>query len=165
MDSEKESRGDWIIRKGRPDDAETLSDIALRSKAIHGYSDAFMEACREELTVPSSQLEDPRYHYLVAESNEGLVGYAAVERLEDGSGDLDALFVAPAHVGKGVGRSLMEAVTSWSANEQITTLHIQSDPGAEAFYQAFGAIRVGETASGSIPGRFLPQLKLDLDDH
>jgi hypothetical protein len=35
---------------------------------------------------------------------------------------------------------------------------IDADPHAEAFYLAMGAVRVGEAASESIPGRSLPRL-------
>jgi len=39
-------------------------------------------------------------------------------------------------------------------------LRIASDPHAEAFYLACGAVRVGAAASASIPGRELPLLEL-----
>ena len=42
------------------------------------------------------------------------------------------------------------------------TLRIEADPYAEPFYQAMGAMRIGETPSGSIPGRMLPLLHLTL---
>ena len=48
------------------------------------------------------------------------------------------------------------------ANTGFHTLHIHSDPFAEGFYLRNGAIRIGETPSGSIPGRLLPLLRLDL---
>ena len=39
---------------------------------------------------------------------------------------------------------------------------IAADPHAVAFYQAAGAVRHGECASASIPGRKLPLLYLDI---
>jgi len=39
-------------------------------------------------------------------------------------------------------------------------LTIDADPYAEAFYVHGGAVRSGETPSGSIPGRMLPRLEL-----
>lgn len=39
------------IRKAKIDEAGYLSDLSFRSKAYWGYSDDFMEACREVLTV------------------------------------------------------------------------------------------------------------------
>ena len=42
-------------------------------------------------------------------------------------------------------------------------LWVESDPNAESFYRACGFRRVGETPSGSIAGRSLPLLVMELD--
>ena len=42
----------------------------------------------------------------------------------------------------------------------VRQLRIESDPFARAFYERCGAVRVGEVASASIPGRVLPLLTL-----
>jgi hypothetical protein len=34
-----------------------------------------------------------------------------------------------------------------------------ADPYAESFYAKYGAERIGEAPSGSIPGRFLPRMR------
>lgn len=39
---------------------------------------------------------------------------------------------------------------------------IDADPNAEPFYRAMGAVRIGATPSGSIPGRELPLLEFTL---
>ena len=39
------------LRPARPDEAELLTELCLRSKAVWGYDDAFMRACRAELTL------------------------------------------------------------------------------------------------------------------
>jgi hypothetical protein len=41
-------------------------------------------------------------------------------------------------------------------------LQIEADPDAVRFYQRMGARLAGSAASGSIPGRTLPRLILDL---
>ena len=41
-------------------------------------------------------------------------------------------------------------------------MSIQSDPYAEGFYLAMGAVRVGELESTVTPGRMLPLLRFDL---
>ncbi|MFM9861975.1 MAG: hypothetical protein ACKVRO_00070 [Micropepsaceae bacterium] len=45
------------------------------------------------------------------------------------------------------------------------TITIESDPGAAGFYRRMGARDAGLAPSGSIPGRFLPLLKLDLREN
>lgn len=44
------------IRRARSDEADVLTDLAMRSKQSNGYDDAFMAACRDELTVTTESL-------------------------------------------------------------------------------------------------------------
>ena len=44
------------FRSATAADAAELTDIAFRSKAYWGYSEEFMEACREELTLTRHDL-------------------------------------------------------------------------------------------------------------
>jgi hypothetical protein len=39
------------LRTPRPDEATILTELCLRSKAVWGYDEAFMLACRNELTL------------------------------------------------------------------------------------------------------------------
>jgi GNAT superfamily N-acetyltransferase len=75
---------------------------------------------------------------------------------------LEDLFVEPDAIGTGVGRLLIEHVRARARAEGMTSLSIDADPNAEAFYVAMGAVRVGESPSASIPGRMLPQLRLSV---
>jgi GNAT superfamily N-acetyltransferase len=143
-----------IIRPARVDECDALTELALRSKAHWGYDDAFMAACRDELTMQPSSI--PRID--VAEDDGGRV--VGMVRLEPGV--LEDLFVDPDAIGTGVGRLLIEHVCARARAEGMTELSIDADPNAEPFYVAMGAVRVGESPSQSIPGRMLPQLVLRL---
>ena len=155
-----------LIRPARTNEAEELSALAFSSKAYWGYASQFMEACRSELTVPAANLDDPRFHYAVAERCVGIVGYYALERLSESEWELEALFVEPAHIGSGIGRALIEHAKATAAGLGATRLIIQGDPNAAHFYTAAGAVRVGERESASIPGRKLPlfAIRLPCDD-
>ena len=65
-------------------------------------------------------------------------------------------------IGSGVGAALMTHATAEAKRHGATTLRIESDPNAEAFYLRMGAKRVGEVPSGTEPGRLLPLLQLVL---
>jgi GNAT superfamily N-acetyltransferase len=142
------------VRPARVDECELLTELAMRSKAHWGYDDAFMAACRDELTMQPSFI--PRID--VAEDEDGRV--VGMVRLEPGV--LEDLFVDPDAIGTGVGRVLIEHACRRAASEGMTTLSIDADPNAEPFYVAMGAVRVGASPSQSIPGRMLPQLRLDV---
>jgi predicted N-acetyltransferase YhbS len=72
--------------------------------------------------------------------------------------------VKPAHIGKRVGRRLLEHARGEASKSGARCVLIQIDPNAEPFYRRAGAKRVGERASLSMPGRQLPLYKLVVGD-
>lgn len=151
-----------IIRPARVDDAETLTDIAMRAKAHWGYSDEFMRACRGELTVTPAGIEDGPCVYFTLESDGSTAAFVAIGPVRDNTWEIEALFVDPPFMGRGLGRQLMTRACTEAAARGAQLLTVLSDPYAEAFYRAMGCERTGERESGSIPGRFLPVLELAL---
>lgn len=145
------------LRPARPGEAAALSALALRSKGHWGYDAAFLEACRAELTLRDDELAERRT--LVAELDGAVAGFGTLEG-EPPYGELGMLFVDPGALGRGLGGALLAALVTTARDEGFERLAIDADPYAEAFYLAHGAVRVGEVASGSVPGRVLPQLQL-----
>ncbi len=150
------------MRPAKCSEASLLSELAVRSKAYWGYSADFMKACRKELAVSEDDIRDSFREYVVCEIDGAVVGYFAIESICQGSCELEALFVEPAHIGRGYGRALIEAAKSLAAYRGARTLIIQGDPNAEKFYTAAGGVRVGHRESGSIPGRFPPEFRVNL---
>ncbi len=150
------------LRAGRPSEAPYLTELAIRSKAVWGYSEAFMHACRQELTVNEEDLLRDDFHVVVAQVNSSIAGYYALSPLSESAFELDALFVEPEHIGKGVGRRLMDDAKKEAKSRGASVLTIQGDPHAEPFYLACGGKQVGSRESGSVPGRFLPLFEVEL---
>ncbi len=148
-----------LIRAARADDAGALSELAIRSKAYWGYDEAFMAACADELTLSPDRVEAVRA--TVAERDGRVVGFGTLEG-EPPEGALGMLFVDPDAIGRGVGRLLYEHIVSGARELGFARLTIDADPHAEAFYLAMGAVRIGATPSGSVPGRVLPLLEVTL---
>lgn len=143
-------------------DCDALSQLVFNSKASHGYSNDFMENCRHELIVtPLSLLNGPSRLSWINDRYEP-VGFAQVVAKNTERCELEALFIDPKFQGQGLGQILFNWAISEARVLGYSHLIINSDPGAERFYLAAGAIRTGEIPSGSIPGRFLPQLSYDL---
>ncbi|PWJ80979.1 acetyltransferase (GNAT) family protein [Pseudaminobacter salicylatoxidans] len=145
------------LRVPRDDEAEPLSGLCLRSKAVHGYDAAFMEACRAELMVKPAA--DGRM--MVAVDDGTPVGFAEISVAGDAC-ELDKLFVEPSHLGKGVGRLLLDWAKEKAVAVGARAMFIDSDPGARDFYLRMGAVEIGQVSSASIAGRFLPRLRIDL---
>ena len=148
------------IRAARADEAAELSGLALRSKAHWGYDDLFMERCRAELTLRADEVE--RLRTVVAEQRGRVLGFAPL-RGEPPVGELGMLFVDPPAIGRGVGRLLFEHTLATARGLGFARLTLDADPNAEAFYRAMGASRVGSTRSGSIAGRELPVMAVELN--
>ncbi len=152
------------IRAAEPREAATLSELALRAKAHWGYSAAFIEACRAELSLAPAQISSAGFHCAVAESRGRVVGFYGLERRSETVFESAALFVEPRHIGAGVGRALLEHAKRRAAAAGAREMIIQGDPHAESFYRAAGGRRTGVRESGSVPGRQLPLFTITLDD-
>lgn len=152
------------VRPAAAGEAPFLSDLASRSKAHWGYAPGFIEACRGELTYSAEQILDPQHFFAVAEVAGELVGFYALEARPDAEFELGALFVEPKWIGCGLGRKLLDHARQIAAARGGRVLSIQADPNAVDFYSAAGAVVTGERESGSIPGRLLPTLSMNLSN-
>ena len=147
-----------VLRPARPEEAAAISELALRSKAHWGYDEAFLAACRDDLTIDPAWCDGVRL--VVAETDGELLGYCRVAGLPP-VGELAGLFVSPAGIGQGLGGRLLRHAVDLAHRLGMHTLTIDSDPDAEPFYRHSGAVRVGETPSTVRPDRLLPRLELD----
>lgn len=149
-----------MIRLASVHEAKSLSELALRSKAHWGYSDTFLQACRAELTVEESEIAD--HNVFVLERAGVVLGFHSLEHISSHTVELGFLFIEPAEIGFGHGRSLATHAIAEAKKRGYQTLLIQGDPNAEAFYEAIGASKVGSRESASVPGRQLPLLEVTL---
>jgi GNAT superfamily N-acetyltransferase len=147
------------LRPARPDEADTLTELCLRSKAVWGYDDAFMRACRAELTLTAEDCATP----LIQVATDGDVVAGVVQVTINGeAADLAKLFIAPGTIRAGVGRKLFDWAVTTARQHGARWIRIEADPDAAGFYRRMGAVDDGTAPSGSIPGRVLPRLKLIL---
>jgi GNAT superfamily N-acetyltransferase len=146
------------LRNPRPDEAAVLTDLCLRSKAVWGYDEAFMQACRDELTFTAKLIQSSRLQ--IAQVDGCLIGVTQVT-LKGRVAELDKLFVEPPWLRSGAGRRLFGWAKTMASEAGAVTLIIEADPDAAGFYRRMGAVDDGLTP-GSIPGRLIPKLKLML---
>jgi GNAT superfamily N-acetyltransferase len=148
-----------VVRKAVWEEADVLTDLALRAKAGWGYDAAFMEACREELTMTPARMA--AWQVWLAELDGALAGMIALN-LTNGA-EVEDFFVEPLYQGRGVGAALMATLLEACRAAGVATLEVDADPNAEDIYEKLGFVTVGRSPSGSIPGRTLPRMRLDLD--
>jgi GNAT superfamily N-acetyltransferase len=147
------------IRKASSDEASRLTAIAHDAKRHWGYPEHWIKHWQDDLTIsPEFVVANQVY---VAEREGELLGFYALT-VREHKAELDHLWVAPAHIGTGVGKELFIHAMQRAARENISEVEIASDPNAEGFYRKMGAHRIGEIAS-EIDGqaRTLPRLTVD----
>jgi N-acetylglutamate synthase-like GNAT family acetyltransferase len=151
------------FRPANPKEASRLSEIAYQSKAIWGYTVEFLQACRPELTNSETQIVSANHCFVVFEIHHDVTGFCALEYTGDGAAELEALFIVPRYIGRGIGLKLLEHAKRKASGRGATSLTVQAGPNAAGFYAAAGGMRAGERASFSIPGRFLPVYEFRLE--
>jgi GNAT superfamily N-acetyltransferase len=148
------------ISRARPGDSAALTEIAFRAKRHWGYPEGWIRRWKRVLTLtPAYIRSNPTY---AARAGATIVGFASLQR----SGDvatLEHLWVSPAHFGGGVGRLLFRRCEKEARKMGAAVLQVESDPNAEGFYHAMGAVTVGRRAA-SLDGekRYLPLLEKSL---
>lgn len=147
------------IRSASAEEAEALAGLAWAAKASWGYSIDQLTAWRDALSPSVTSIaEQPTF---VAELGDTLAGFCQLN-LEVHPVELEHLWVHPEFMGRGVGRALLCHCLDYLACSGVPLLHIDSDPNAEPFYAACGAVRIGVVAAPveGRPDRVRPQLRV-----
>lgn len=149
------------IRLARPDEAEALSALKLRSKGHWPYSEAQMAAFARVMVLTPEMLNMPGCEAYVVEVDHMLAGYGCLALLEDGL-YIDDLFIDPPFIGRGCGRALAQHLHARAVARGSAQLYVVADPNAVDFYARMGFVSDGEVESDAIGGRMLPRMRLDL---
>jgi len=156
------------FRRASASDAKALSSLAMRSKALWGYDEAFMDLCVEELTVTPDMIAS-REVWIAASDAEAAspIGFYTLILPDQPSeqadlGELFLFFAEPAAKGTGVGGKMWRHMEAQLLAHDLKGVAFDADPFAEGFYQHMGAKIVGRSPSGSIPGRTLARMEKHL---
>ncbi len=149
------------IRKAHTEDAPALTAIAHEAKRHWGYPEHWIQHWQDDLTISPDFVAANQVYVAEGESNDLLGFYVLI--IHEDKAELDHLWVAPEHIGTGVGKALFIHAMQRAAGRNVSEVEILSDPNAEGFYRKMGAHRIGETVS-EIEGqpRALPRLTVDL---
>ncbi len=148
------------IERSRPADAEALTTIAFEAKGHWGYPERWIQSWADVLTLTPEYIRaNPTYSAIAGEE---IAGFCAL-RLNGAEAAVDHLWIRPASMGKGIGRSLLRHCEKAARKAGATRLKVESDPNAVGFYQAMGFLIVGrQPAPMDGSERFLPLLEKSL---
>ena len=147
------------IRAALAEEAAALTKIAHDAKQHWGYPEHWLKHWQDDLTISPDFVAANQVY--VAEREGDLLGFYALV-IQKEKAELDHMWVAPAHIGSGVGKQLFIHAMQTAVGRNISEVEILSDPNAEGFYRKMGAHQIGETTS-EIDGhsRALPRLTID----
>lgn len=145
-----------VIRRAEPGDAKTLTALALKSKAHWGYDAAFMAMIEHDFVITEDYVRNWPVYVLVEGSD--VIGFYGFRDIDDEPFLCD-LWMAPAFIGKGLGKSLWRHAVDVARDAGRDRFLIESDPNAEGFYLKMGAKRIGSIKSKPT-GRMLPLLEM-----
>lgn len=147
------------IRRALPDEANTLTRIALDAKRHWGYPEHWIKHWEADLTISSDFIRDNEVY--VSEHDGEVRGFYAL-CISGNKAELEHMWVTPGSIGTGVGKELFLDAMNRAATLEVREIEISSDPNAAGFYERMGASQIGETDAG-IDGqvRKLPRLRID----
>jgi ribosomal protein S18 acetylase RimI-like enzyme len=150
------------IRRAFPEEATSLSKIALAAKAHWGYPERWLAIWKPQLTFSPEYFR--QNETWVAEEHSLPIAFYTLQE-KDGNAWLENLFVSPEFIGKGVGKMLFSHAVRLSGQRGYQILQLEADPNAVGFYEKMGMRRIGERhveVEGHL--RILPILEISLSD-
>ena len=147
------------IRRSSPEEAETLTMIALEAKRYWGYPEHWIKHWEADLTITPDFIRDNQVY--VAEADGEIRGFYAL-CVNGDKAELEHMWVTPACIGTGVGKELFLDAMERAAALDVRDVELSADPNAAGFYERMGAKQIGEVDS-PIDGqvRKLPRLKIE----
>ena len=151
-----------VFQRALASEAPLLTELAFASKSHWPYSVAQLQRWAPALEVtPSEMAGCPT---VTARLGDTVAGFYQLRSGAEGRMRLEHFWLLPAFMGRGFGQAMLANAAERARDLGAERLSIESDPHAEAFYLACGAVRVGEVAA-PIEGaddRVLPVLELPL---
>ena len=133
-----------MIRPGRVSDLPEITRIRISVRENHLSVEQMAELGITHASI-ATRMAAGDLGCWVAENNATLAGFSMADRT---GGEVFALFVDPAHEGKGHGSALLQACEDWLKQEGFAAARLNTARGtrAHAFYLRRGWRETGETA-------------------
>lgn len=168
--------GDVSVRRATPDDTDAFADVHARSwpatyrglvpdELIGGVVGG--RAARADLVRNMLVATDDPHHLFAAVEGDVVVGMAATAPARDpdataATGELQAIYLAPEAIGRGIGRTLHDQALADLRERGFTeaTLWVlRENQRARRFYEAAGWQTDGETKDEERPGGTLHEIR------
>jgi len=143
------------IRNAKIDEADSLTNIAIKSEAYWGYDFDYMEKFKFFYKVTEEFIS--KNSTFLLEEDKNIIGFCGV-LIENDVTYLEYLFIEPKYIGKGYGKLLWNHLVEYCKITGLKELSIVTSPQAKGFYVKMGAVPCGEVESLLKKGRIIPRL-------
>ncbi len=165
-----------IIRRATPDDAEVIADVHVRSWQV-AYCGLLPDEVIEQMAAGRQARADrfrvlltdetSRQRVWVAVDGVSIVGMAVIgpsrdEEAGPTTGELEAIYLAPEAMGRGIGRGLIERAVADLGQRGFTDAMLwvlRENRRARRFYEAAGWQTDGATKEEERPGGVLHEAR------
>lgn len=148
------------VRRAKPEEAEILTDIAVKSEEYWGYDSAFMESFKVLYKVTGEFIEENLT--FIIEEGEKHIGFYSI-LISDKETSLEYFYIEPEFIGQGYGKLLWAHMVNTCKMEGIDELVLVTSPQAKDFYIKMGATQTGEVESLVVKGRRIPSLSFTVN--
>ncbi len=141
------------IRDATAAEAAALAALQRRSSNVWAAYREQLAANPDAIELPQAFIDNGWVRVAVA-GDETLIGFSVVIPAEGATHELDGLFVEPPYMQRGVGRALVEDVTTRASANGAECMEVTAGP-AQGFYEKVGFTVVAETET-----RFGPAVRM-----
>ncbi len=142
--------GELTIRLARADERPMLIGLQRQASLMWEEDRAALLAEPDAIDVPVDQIAEGHVH--VCERGGVVVGFSVVAPRQDGSVELDGLFVDPAVWRQGIGRRLVRHCEAVAHEAGARSLNVVANKRAAGFYLACDFQVLGEVPTQFSPG-------------
>ena len=132
-----------------------VHEASIRAIGPRAYTAEEVDSWAAGLTSARYFIEQEMY---VATLGEEVIGFGHYHR-----GEIMAVYVAPSHVGQGVGRALMAKLEEVARLDGATHLHLNAALNSVGFYAACGYVQTTETIYMTRGGRMIKCMLMEKD--
>jgi GNAT superfamily N-acetyltransferase len=147
------------IRKASPDDVEEICRLhkaSIRQLCSSAYTPEQIAAWTKPLT-PDRYLSAMRQFEFFVALDDGILGFFILNLK---GAELNAIYLHPDAVGRGVGRRLFGYAESIAQDKSVSGLKLKSTLNAVGFYEACGFRRVRDSVHTNPAGVDLPCVEM-----
>lgn len=147
------------FRRARPEDAETLTEIAIAANRHWGDPDARIQKRTPLLTFTPQKIGEA--DIFAAGADDELAAFYRFF-LRQPRATLEDLWVRPDFMEKGIGRALFHRALRRGRSPGAKILEVESDPHAPGFYEKMGMHQAGKRLPDVDDQRALPVMEMKL---